>query len=148
MRYFEDYPLGCVFEHDERYLISEDEIMEVGRRWDPQPFHIDPDLARNTPFGGLVASSVLLFAVAISLGNRVKEKERPAAVSALGFNNMQMHSPARPGDELSLRSTVIESRLSNSHPNLGVVNCRNEISNQKNELVFVYEGAAFIKRRA
>ena len=148
MRYFEDYPLGLVFEHDERYLITEDEIMEVGRRWDPQPFHIDRDLARNTPFGGLVASSVLLFAVAVSLVSRVKEKERPAAVSALGFNNMQMHSPARPGDELSLRSTVIESRLSSSHPDLGIVNCRNEISNQKNELVFVYEGAAFIKRRA
>ena len=147
MRYFEDYPLGRVFEYNEKYLVSEDEITEVGRRWDPQPFHIDPDLARNTPFGGLVASSVLLFAVAVSLVSRVKEKERPAAVSALGFNNMQMHSPARPGDELSLRSTVIESRRSNSHPDLGVVNCRNEISNQKNELVFVYEGAAFIKRR-
>ena len=148
MRYFEDYHLGRVFEYDEKYLISEDEIMEVGRRWDPQSFHIDPDSAKNTPFGGLVASSVLLFAVAISLGNRVKEEERPAAVSALGFNNMQMHSPARPGDELSMRSTVIESRQSNSHRKLGVVSCRNEIINQRNEIVFVYEGTAFLKRRA
>jgi acyl dehydratase len=147
MRYFEDYPLGRVFEYDEKYLISEGEIKEVGRRWDPQPFHIDPEAAKNTRFGGLVASSVLLFAIAISLGSKVKEEERPAAVSALGFNNMQMHSPARPGDELSMRSTVIESRQSNSHRELGVVSCRNEIINQRNELVFVYEGTAFLKRR-
>ena len=42
MRHYEDLPVGATSEYRTTYLVTEDEILEVGRRWDPQPFHTDP----------------------------------------------------------------------------------------------------------
>ena len=148
MKYFEHFTLGLEEEAPGRHIVTEEEIIEFGTRWDSQPFHVDPEAAKDSVFGGLVACSVHLFAMAIGLWNRatVNEEERTAAVSALGFNNMQLKTPARPGDELKSKSTVIERRSSTSKPNLGIVTFRNEVTNQNGELVIVYESAALIQK--
>jgi len=148
MKYFEHFTLGLEEEAPGRHIVTEEEIIEFGTRWDSQPFHVDPEAAKDSVFGGLVACSVHLFAMAIGLWNRatVNAEERTAAVSALGFNNMQLKTPARPGDELKSKSTVIERRSSTSKPNLGIVTFRNEVTNQNGELVIVYESAALIQK--
>src|SRR5688572_25621312 len=116
MRYYEDLTEGRVWEYDARYEVTEEEIMEVGRRWDPQPFHIDAEAAKAPVFKGLVASSVHLFAIATCLAVQVPEDLRSATVSGLGFGAIRLHAPARPGDVLRARSEVLEQRLSNSRP--------------------------------
>jgi acyl dehydratase len=95
-----------------------------------------------------VASSAHLFAIAIGLWNRetANAEERTAAVSALGFNKMQLKTPARPGDELKSRSTVIERRSSASKPHLGIVTFRNEVTNQDDVLVFSFENSVLIRK--
>ncbi len=134
--------VGEVTEFAGRYLVTEEEIREVGERWDPQPFHVDPVAAAESVFGGLVASSVHLFAICTCLGVAA---EPTAAVSSLGFRTVENHAPVRPGDELSSRSTVLASRLSRSRPGLGVVDTRMQLLNQRGELVFSYENAALIQ---
>ena len=148
MKYFEHFTLGLEEEAPGRHIVTEEEIIEFGTRWDSQPFHVDPEAAKDSMFGGLVACSVHLFAMAIGLWNRatVNEEERTAAVSALGFNNMQLKTPARPGDELKSKSTVIERRSSTSKPNLGIVTFRNEVTNQDDVLVFSFENSALIRK--
>ena len=148
MKYFEHFTLGLEEEAPGRHIVTEEDIIEFGTRWDSQPFHVDPEAAKDSVFGGLVACSVHLFAMAIGLWNRatVNEEDRTAAVSALGFNNMQLKTPARPGDELKSKSTVIERRSSTSKPNLGIVTFRNEVTNQNGELVILYESAALIQK--
>ena len=146
MRYYEDFPVGQVDVFDGTYLVTEEEIMEVGRRWDPQPFHTDPVAAAESAFGGLVASSVHLFAIAAAIGQR-PDDEPVAAVSALGFRNVLNHGPARPGDVLSLSSTVLTARLSNSRPGVGVLTLRVDVVNQRDEPVFSYEVAALYECR-
>ena len=145
--FFEDFTVGNIQHFDGTYPVTEKEIREVGERWDPQPFHIDPQAAAQSPFGGLVASSVHLFAMAVSLLTRPTERGSVAAVSALGFDKMRLHAPARPGDELSARGVAIETRPSESRPNLGVVRTRHELINQNNEVVFSYEAAFLVERR-
>lgn len=149
MRYFEDYELGDVEESTQRHRVTEEEIIEFGTRWDYQPFHVDPEAAKNSVFGGLVASSTHLFSIGVSLWCHpdVRAEDRTAAISALGFNNMKLKSPARPGDELKARMTVIEKRLSKSNPSAGILAMRNEVTNQHDEVVFVYEHAALYHRR-
>lgn len=149
MKYFEDFELGELRESPRRYTVTEEEVIEFGERWDYQPFHVDPDAARASPFGGLVASSTHLFAAGVSLWchREVGEGNRSAAISALGFNNMSLKSPARPGDQLRGTSTVIEKRVSRSRPDAGILVMRNEVINQRDELVFVYEHAALYRRR-
>jgi acyl dehydratase len=147
MKYFEYFTLGLEEEAPGRHIVTEEEIIEFGTRWDSQPFHVDREAAKNSVFGGLVACSAHLFAMAIGLWNREPaDEDRTAAVSALGFNNMRLKTPARPGDELKCKSVVIERRSSASKPNLGIVTFRNEVTNQDDVLVFSFENSALIRK--
>ena len=148
MQFFEDYVVGRVDVYDTTtYTVTEDEIIEFGLRWDPQPFHIDPVAAAQSPFGGLVASSVHLFAMAVGIGMSATKENPVAAVSALGFDNMRLHAPARPGDVLFARGEVVEARPSRSRPDTGVVRIRNELVNQRGEVILSLETAFLIARR-
>ena len=91
-----------------------------------------------------MASTVHLFAISIRLGIYATPV---AVVSALGFRNLDNHAPARPGDELSARSTVVAARLSRSRPGVGVVTNRFELINQRDEPVFSFEPSALIECR-
>jgi len=148
MQFFEYLPVGRV-DVDEAvsYTVTEAEIIEVGTRWDPQPFHIDPVAAAQSPFGGLVASSVHLLAIAVATGAKTSMDNPVAAVSALGFDKMRLHAPARPGDVLCNRSEVVEARPSGSQPHLGVVRNRVELWNERAELIFSFEAAYLVARR-
>ena len=70
-----------------------------------------------------------------------------AAVSGLGWNNIKMHAPVRPGDEISLKALCIESRPSKTRPDCGVVTCRDDLFNQKGDLVFQADISFLIMRR-
>ena len=137
-------------ESPNKHIVTEEEIIEFGTRWDSHPFHVDPEAAKNSVFGGLVASSTHLFSVSIGLWNNlnVKDEDREAVVSALGFNNMKLKVPARQGDQLQAKTTVIKKRDSNSRPDLGILVFRNEIKNQNDELVLVYESAVLYRKEA
>ena len=119
----------------------------MGERWDPQPFHVDPEAAEASIFGGLVASSVHLFAIMTAIGMGTEE-EPSAAVSALGFDKIRLHAPARPGDELRAEVTVIEARPSRSRPELGVVSNAVDLVNQRDEVVFSLETAWLVRCRS
>jgi acyl dehydratase len=146
VKYFEDYVVGEEYAHPGSYTVTEAETREVGERWDPQSFHIDPVAAEAAVFGGLVASSVHLFAIMVGIQTG-REVEPSAAVSALGFDKLRLHAPPRPGDELRARGKVLECRGSRSHPELGVVRTYQDLVNQRGEVVFSDEAAFLIRRR-
>jgi len=147
MRYFEYYTKGKEEVFERRHLVTAEEIMEFGERWDPQPFHTDPLAAEKSVFGGLVASATHLFSITCGLLTKVPEDKRGALVSGLGFTNMKLLAPARSGDELKAKGVVLESRVSKSRPEVGVVRFYNELINHKNEVVFSYESAALVVRQ-
>ena len=144
MRYYEDLEVGYTAPWTDPYLVTEEEILEMGRRWDPQPFHTDPEAAAASPFGGLVASTVHLFAISVKIG---MDNEPTAAVSNLAMTNLVNHAPARPGDQLRFGLTVIDRRLSKSRPGEGVVTFRGTLVNQRDEPVFSGENTALIQCR-
>ena len=146
MKHFEDLEVG-VWQDNGTYEITEAEIVEVAERWDPQPFHIDPVAAAASSFGGLVACSAHLFSITCVLASKVPDERKIKAVSALGFDKVRLHSPARPGDVLTSRSILVEARVSQSKPHLGVIRSRTELTNQRGEQVYSLEGAALIERR-
>lgn len=147
MRYFEDFVVGSVDEKSETYLVTQDEIIEMGERWDPQPFHTDPVAATDSLFGGLVACSAHVFAISCALHSKVPDDEKTAAVSALGFDQLRLLAPVRPGDELRARSEITDARRSQSRPGVGIVSSRGELRNQRDEVVFTIASAALIRCR-
>ena len=145
MYYLKDYWPGKIHASHEPYRVTEEEIIEVGRRWDPRPYHTDPTAAAQSIFGSVVACSAHLFCIVSWLAHHVDEDV--AALSGLGWNNIHMHAPVRPGDEISLKAVCLESRPSKSRPDCGVVTCRNDLYNQREEMVFSAEVSLLVKIR-
>jgi acyl dehydratase len=149
MRYFEDLSVGDEKTFEEEYHVSEQEIIEMGRRWDPQPFHIDPVAAKASMFGGLVASSAHIFCIFVSMGNQEIDRDKNvAAASALGFDKLRWHAPVRPGDVLRIEDRVIAVRESKSRPELGICTIANRLFNQRGETVFTLESTFLAKKRS
>jgi acyl dehydratase len=146
MRYYEDFLPGKRYRLPGSYHFTEEEIIEFAGRWDPQPFHIDKSAAADSIFGGLVACSSHIITASIAIAVTDPENES-AAVSNLGFKEIRMAAPVRPDDTLYSVEDILETRLSNSRPECGIVVFRNDIYNQRDEMVASFQTAALFLRR-
>jgi acyl dehydratase len=144
-RYFEDY-----IEHDiHRFgsiTVAADEVIAFARRFDPQPFHVDPDAAKATRFGGLIASGWHTGALTMRLFAD-HYLTRVASLGSPGLDELRWLRPARPGDTLSLRVTVLKAVPSKSKPDRGAITSLVEVFNQADELVMTFKCVNIIARR-
>jgi len=132
-RWFEDYVVGTTAEHGS-IRVDEDELVDFGRRFDPQPFHIDADAAAAGPYGGLIASGWHTCALMMRL--LAQEYLSPASsLGSPGIDELRWIKPVRPGDELTLRTTVEEARLSRSKPDRGLLRTRVELLGSGGDVV-------------
>ena len=132
-RYFEDYIPDSVYEYGS-ITISEQEILEFARKFDPQPFHVDPEAASHGPFGGLIASgwhtaSIMMRLFADHYLSRV------ASLGGPGVDELRWLKPVRPGDSLWIRVTVLESKRSRTKPDQGLVRSLVEVFDQEGDPV-------------
>lgn len=147
MRYFEDFGEGQVFELGEE-TVSEEEVLEFARRFDPQPFHIDRQAAKATMFGGLIASGWHTGSIYMGLMVRGLLADSSSLGSA-GIDEMRWLKPVRPGDRLRARLTVTAVKSSERHPQRGTVFTLGELFNQTGERVmFVRSSGMFARRPA
>ncbi len=145
MRYFEDFKAGDVTEVG-HVSVSEAEIVEFATRFDPQPFHIDPEAARASPFGGLIASG--WHTTALFMGMFVREiLLDSASLGSPGVEEIRWTAPVRPGDTLTGRVTVTDVQPSTTNPNRGTVFTMNEVFNQDGERVMTLKARGFFARR-
>ena len=124
-RWFEDYVPGMTAEAGP-VRVEEAEVIDFARRFDPQPFHVDAEAAAAGPFGGLIASGWHTCALMM----RLLADEYLSPVSSLGspgVDELRWLRPVRPGDELTLRTTVADARRSHSKPDRGVLVTRIEL---------------------
>ncbi|MDP1731640.1 MAG: MaoC family dehydratase [Devosia sp.] len=155
-RWFEDivvddaFPLGS-------HTFTAEEIIRFGTLYDPQYFHVDPEAARHSHFGGLVASGWHT----VSVGHRkmvdalFAEEERLRALGqepgvsgpSPGVNKMDFKAPVRPGDTVTYTLTVTGKRPSNSIPGWGLLFNTLDAVNQNGELVYHAELVGFSKLR-
>lgn len=140
-RWFEDYRPGLVLEFGS-VRVEEAELIEFARRYDPQPFHIDADAAAKGAFGGLIASGWHTG----SLMMRLLVQHYLSPVSSLGspgLDEVRWLAPVRPGDTLSARVTIVETRRSQSKPDRGLVRAKMEVLNQRREVVMSMKALNF-----
>lgn len=142
--YLEDYGPGWTSEGGD-YPVTEDEIVEMGRRFDPYPFHVDPEAARDSPFGGLVASGTHVMCIRQRLAH--EHDTRPALIAGLGLDEMDLPNPVRPGDRLTLRLAYVDSRPSRSRPDCGIVRLRSTVVNQRGETALTMVAKFMVRRR-
>jgi acyl dehydratase len=145
VRYFEDFDVG-----DETELgpvcVSEAEILEFAGRFDPQPFHVDEDAAKASPFGGLIASG--WHTTALFMGMFVRGVLLDSAsLGSPGVEEIRWTAPVRPGDTLTARSTVTKTQPSSKNPRRGTIFTSNEVSNQDGVVVMTLKARGFFARR-
>lgn len=117
--YFEDFPVGRTFD-TEPWPLTQDDMLAYARKYDPQPYHTDPQAAVAMPFGGLIASG--FHTVAIASGQMVRAViARAAGMGGPGMDDIRWHRPVRPGDVLRTKVTVAAARASQSKPDRGIV---------------------------
>lgn len=150
MKYLEDIVVGESSEHG-AYELSADEVMAFARQYDPQPFHLDPEVAEASVFGGLTASGFHLVAIQGALVDSATRDSSGepdiAAIAGLGLDEVRFTSPARVGDTLSLRLTCVEKRPSASKPDRGIVRFGIEILNQDRDVVLSSIQNVLVRRR-
>lgn len=117
--FLEDFEIGRKLATDPVRLEA-DEIMEFARRYDPQPFHTDLETAKDTVFGGLIASGFQT--VATATGQFIRTGVlNGTGLGGPGMENIRWVAPVRPGDTLSTEIEVTQARASKSDPSRGIV---------------------------
>ena len=145
MKYLDDFSPGDEYDLGS-VTVSEEEIIAFAQQFDPQPFHIDTVAARESPFGGIIASgwhtSSLYMRLAVD-----SMLTQTANVAGLGVDDLRWLQPVRPGDTLTARATVLEVQPSTSRPDRGVLVLRMEFTNQRDELVWHTTSRSLTLRR-
>ena len=141
---FEDFAPNQVYELGSR-TVTEDELVDFARKWDPQPFHVDPEAAKESVFGGLIASGWQTGAIWMRL--YVDTMLGSAARGSPGIEELRWLAPVRPGDTLSARLTVLETTPSVTRPDRGTVRIRGEMLNQDGITVMAMTSRGHFGRR-
>ncbi len=145
-RFAEDFRVGEEIELGS-YLVSRDELVDFARKYDPFPFHVDEEAARSTPFGGIIASGWMTALIWLKLMH--ESLLDPATVlGSPGHEEMNWPTPVKPGDRLTGRVEIKESRLSKSKPGIGFVRYTARLNNQRGDCVFVTTSTLIVRSRA
>src|SRR5438876_6121503 len=143
-RYFEDLKAGVRFKSG-TYKVTEEQIVSFAREFDPQPFHLDPAVARQTMFKGLIASG--WHTAAITMRLFVQTLNFAEGAIGLGVDELRWPNAVRPGDVLQVETEILEARPSRSKPTYGIIRLQNITKNQRGEIVQSMTAHAMVPRR-
>jgi acyl dehydratase len=143
--YWEDFPPGSTMDIGS-HTFTEAEIIAFAKQFDPQSFHVDPEAARGSYFGGLIASGWHTCSIAMRLMVD-SYVSRSASLGSPGLDGIRWLLPVRAGDTITYRRHITEARVSGSKPGIGLVKSQWEAFNQRGEKVMTMEGWAMFRRR-
>ena len=142
--YFEDTEIGAISKAGP-YLVSKEEIIRFATQYDPVPRHLDEEAAALTIFGGLTASASHTFAIYRSLTPKLQP--RLHGLAGLGWDELRVPNPVRPGDKLDLEAIVLEKRESKSKPDRGIVTVETKAFNQDGKEVCYFRRRVMVWKR-
>jgi acyl dehydratase len=145
MRYFEDLKVGDKFNTAD-HLMTEEDIIAFGRQFDPQPFHLDPEAAKATLFGRLVASGWHTAAVGMRLMVQ-GEMALDGGVIGQGMESLRWPRPVLPGDRLRVVTEVEELRPAPARPDRGLIKLHCRTYNQHGKIVQDMVATLLVARR-
>src|SRR5579863_10345863 len=145
IHYFEDFSVGQIF-NTGRLQIDSDQIKTFATQFDPQPFHLDEEAAKNSVFRGLAASG--WHTAALTMRLMTDGEFKPAGgIIGVGFDELSWSRPVRPSDELHAKSEILEVRPSKSRNDRGLIRVRTTTYNQNDEAVQSFVGNLIVPRR-
>ena len=129
-RCFEDLSVG-EYRVSREKQVSQDEILAFARAYDPQWFHADPELAKQSVFGGLVASGIHVLALWRQLDHEINSDID--FVCGIGWDELRLKRAIRAGDTIHVTSEIVELRPSTTRPDRGTALTRYAVVTQDGE---------------
>ncbi len=144
MLYYEDIELNK--EHTSKtYYVDKNQLIAFAKEWDPQPFHVDEEAAKQYPMG-LIGSSVQSYGIITRLQTEM-DGEKPAMIAGLGIDEWRTPNPLRPGDTVHAVSYVESKRESSSKPTLGILTSVSKLLNQNGDVILSYKSNGLVMKR-
>ncbi|WP_067486617.1 MULTISPECIES: MaoC/PaaZ C-terminal domain-containing protein [Dickeya] len=147
--YMDDLKVGQVF-YSSEYYVSAEEITEFSTRYDPQPFHMDDRLAKDSIFRGLAASG--WHTVSITMNLLVKCLPLAHGIIGKGVENITWPRPTRPGDVLRIKAKIIDIDISPARPDRALMRIHISTIGQDNKIrqellgkLLIFKGCAVSK---
>jgi acyl dehydratase len=125
--------------------VSKEDIIRFATEYDPQPFHLDEEAAKNTILGGLAASGWQTAALAMRLATECRPFG-PHPLLGAGVDDLRWLKPVRPGDTLHLEGEVVELAPSRSKPQ-GIARVKWTLYDQHGEAVYTFNPIAIVPSR-
>ena len=142
--YLDDLEVGRKF-LSRSHALDEEQIQAFAEQFDPQPFHLDEEAAKDSLFAGLAASGWHTAAITMRL---LVTSGLPIAGGLIGAGGeISWPRPTRPGDVLTVESEIVEIRPSRSRPDRGMATVRSETRNQAGEIVQTLVSKMVVPRR-
>jgi acyl dehydratase len=145
-RYFDEWQVGDVVAHAVTRTVTEtDNVLVSALTHNPQPMHLDHEVAAESEFGKPLVNSIYTFGLMV--GVSVADTTLGTLVANLGYDRLVFPAPVFIGDTLRSESECIEVRASKSRPNAGIVTWEHRSFNQRNELVCKCSRSALIFKK-
>lgn len=145
--WFEQFEIGCVFEHEIRRTVTEaDNMWFSNATYNPAAIHIDAEYCKTTEFGQPLVNSI--FTLGLVIGLSIQDTTLGTTVANLGMTDTRFPKPVFAGDTLRSRTTVQDIRESKSRPNAGIVTFLHQGFNQRGEEVCTCTRQALMLRQA
>ncbi|MDR9382585.1 MAG: MaoC family dehydratase [Natronomonas sp.] len=146
VRYFEDYEVGRVYEPDGRYEVTTSEVKEFAEKYDPQPFHLDEEAAKESIFGSLAASGWHTASMCMRVfADGFLDEE--SSMGARGIDELRWRKPVYPGDTLRVEVEILDKRTSESRPEMGHIRTKLRGYNQDDDCVVEWIALGMHRRR-
>jgi acyl dehydratase len=146
VRYFEDYEVGRVYEPDGRYEVTASEVKEFAEKYDPQPFHLDEEAAKESIFGSLAASGWHTASMCMRVfADGFLDEE--SSMGARGIDELRWRKPVYPGDTLRVEVEILDKRTSESRPEMGHIRTKLRGYNQDDDCVVEWIALGMHRRR-
>jgi len=144
--YYEDLVVGTKASFG-RYEVTRDEVVAFAAQYDPQPFHLSDEAAAQTYFGRLSASGWHTAAMTMRMTVDHFRTSRQAGLGSPGIDELKWLRPVYPGDTLRCETELLEKRLSQSRPDMGITKGRTTVFNQHDQPVMTFVANGLIRTR-
>ena len=146
MIFYEDLEIGLTRTFG-GYEVTREEVVEFASQYDPQPFHLDDEVAAQTHFGRLSASGWHTCAMTMRMMVDNMMNEKSAGLGSPGVDQLRWKKPVYPGDTLRCETEILEKRRSASRPEMGIFKSRIRTFNQHDDMVLEMISNALIRTR-
>lgn len=144
--YFEDFAEGQVYETGS-WTLTEEEVLAFGKKYAPLPYHTDPEAARETSFGTLIAAGYQTASITFSLFAQTGALTE-SGMGSPGVDNLRWKHPVKPGDTLHVLANIVEVSPAARDGARDAVRIRYDTVNQDGDIVMTVTSLHFVKRRA